>query len=222
MACDGDQDNDAEVREPRHTRFTSETRNQLEVRMTGCRLVWQPEYHEDDDDEEEDVTLYLVTSEDKSGRYYHLATVRHNYIDLLPDMMTKAERFIILVITSEGVITRLTTEVTDDERDCDYHNDGLDQTVFNVSLETSERTDLTLPISILSSVSVLRVLALTALLRVIIINCGQGDQEETEDTVKEGIDNDLKIYSTDDECHVCQDDDDCWTSEYYVSNSVDI
>ena len=111
MACAVDMNTD--IREPRHINTQQDT--VMDIRVIGCRLVWQVETMA-----EGDITLFLVSSEDRSGRFYHLATVRHNYVDLVPGMLTKTQRFIILVIGEDGIRHRQHLEVAGDNRDCDH------------------------------------------------------------------------------------------------------
>ena len=173
---------------------------------------------------EGDITLYLVSSEDKSGRFYHLATVRHNYVDLVPGMLTKTQRFIILVIGEDGIRHRQHLEVVVDDRDCDHvMTDSLTVPVHNVTSMAPVKTDLTVPISILSTVTVLFILALLVLVRVMCLNCQREQELEDErfDNVKVGIDNDFKIYTEHEDCIQCQNDDGDTTS-YYVSDSVEV
>ena len=65
-----------------------------------CSLFWNAK------DVETNKFVFLVASKDKNGMFYHLGTVAHNKIDLLPAIINKAEMFIVLEIAENGIRDR--------------------------------------------------------------------------------------------------------------------
>ena len=106
MACsalvtEDDQESEA-VREARH-HHPEDGEEDLSLRLEQCSLLWSAE---------SEGRMYLVASEDRGGMFYHLGTVAHGWINLMPEVLDKVKRLIVLVIEKEGVVQRSQIEVT--------------------------------------------------------------------------------------------------------------
>ena len=85
----------------RSARYHDPEEEVLDLRLEHCSLLWTGQ----------EGRMYLVASEDRSGMFYHLGTEANTWVNLTPDILSKAVRLIVLAIGERGVVQRSQIEV---------------------------------------------------------------------------------------------------------------